>query len=191
MKISREIKSDPNLIITPKSAEEKIAEQINQLTPEIRLNLLLAEDKAQKQGDHRSILDPNKYFALLMSVDPTFMESLQRQVEEVKKKIPDLTQAARAASNNPEALADMILALCGLSDRADFLVNEHQAKYPNMNKASLVKIGAKNLYEMMRGYLDSLQNPLDNRTALAKFDKLMKEIGMVAPGQSSNLQPPK
>lgn len=176
---------------TQKTPEEKVAEQINQLTPETRLKLLLAEDKAQKQGDHRSILDPNKYFALLMQVDPSFMITLQKQVQELTRNIPSLTQAAATASDNPEKLADMILTLCGLTQRGDFLGGELQANYPNMNKTSLVKLGAKNLYQMIMDYIGSLGNPLDNRTALARFDKLMKEIGKAALDQQSKQQPPK
>lgn len=187
------IKGGPaNLMINAqKTPEQKVAEQINELPPTTRMKLLLAEDQAQKQGDHRSILDPNKYFTLLMQVDPTFLDTLQQQVQTLMKNTPNLQQAVAAASNNPEKLADMILTLCGISDRGDFLGGELQAKYPKMNKSSLVKLGAKTLYAMIMNYLHTLNNITDNRTAIAKFDRFMSEIVVVGPEQNSNLQPPK
>ncbi len=184
---------DPGLIKNIQMPPEaKIAQQINELDPKIRYKLLLAEDQAQKQGDHRSILDPNKYFSLLLQVDPKYMERLQQQVQSLMRDMPTLRDAATAASGNPEKLADIILTLCGISDRKDFLGGDLQAQYPNLNKPSLIKLGANNLYAMIMSYLETLNDHSDNRTALAKFEKLMKtRMEGSAPRQNSNLEPPK
>lgn len=82
-----------------------------------------------------------------------------------------------------EMLADITLKIAGLQGKGGIkegLMHEDlQAKYPDMNKASLVKLGKENLLKLLTSFAKSegKRNLYDNRTPIEKLDRLRRKLG--------------
>lgn len=153
---------------------EIVAKTLSNLPPKTLQKLLIAEHEAQASGDHRSILDPAKLVTLFEKADPEYLASVKAQVRDnPARRVAE--SELKAILNDPEKLADQILEAAGIQDRRGLMSDDLRAHYPNMNKAALVKLGTENLRNMLFAFIQS-NDPLDNRTNIAKFHSYMKQI---------------
>lgn len=147
------------------SWNSKIATMISELPQKLTAKLLLANREAELGGDQRSLFDLNKLVPLLLS--------LHNEAQELPKDgLDNLKAQVEKINLTPESLADILLPLAGIPKHGGFLKEELKAKYPHVNKVSLVSVGVLKMMTMLFYVLKS-KDPADNKTTITKFTAYM------------------